>query len=505
MSRAAATRKAVVAVAAALVCGAGCSGGADKSGASQAPRPTTLVMANGNGIADELVPFDDEVARLSRGALDVRFANGWRQGRPDYEVRLIRDVQAGRIKFGWAGTRAWGSVGVRSFDVLHAPFLVDSYALQARVLKSDLVGRMLADLEPLHLVGIGVLPGPMRVPALRAAAPVRPAAFAGRRVAIQRSQVAVKAIRALGATPVEIPSAGSITALDGIEQHLPSIFGNDYDLTARYVAANVHLWPRPLVLFMNAAAYKALDPSQQRILREAARNVVSRMTAADEAQDVDAVAGMCRRHTRVVNATSHDLALLRKAAAPAYADLARDPKTRGFLAAIRELRASLRARPKPLLGCRASAPTAPVARPTKLDGVYRDTITRDQLAKHDGVPPAKAIAENFGRFTLVIDRDRFAFTQENAEACTWQYGTAHLSGDKLRWSFIDGGGIAPNNAENKPGELFVWRWSLYRDRLTLRSVQPPDLGTHIWHRFASTPSARYLSRRCPPPKDALRR
>jgi TRAP-type C4-dicarboxylate transport system substrate-binding protein len=451
------------------------------------------------------VPFDDEVARLSHGALSIRFANGWRQGRPDYEVRLIRDVQAGTIKFGWAGTRAWDSVGVHSFDALNAPFVVDSYALQERVLTSDLVSRMLAGPSRLHLVAIGVLPGPMRVPALRAGAPIRPAAFAGKRLAIQRSRVGAATVRALGATPVEIPSAGSIASLDGVEQQLPSIFGNSYDETARYVAANVHLWPRPLVLFMNAAAYKALDASQQRILREAAKHVVSSMTTADEAEDADAVAGMCRRHTRVVNATPTELALLRRAAAPVYADLARDPETRGFLAAIREMRASVHRPAARLLECGTSQQTAPTARSTKLDGVYRNTVTREQEAKHDGVPPAKAIAENYGRFTLVIDGDHFASTQENADACTWAYGTANLNGDKLRWSFIDGGGITPNNAVNKPGELFVWRWSLYRNTLTLHAIQPTDLGTAVWHRSTSKPAARYLSRRCPPPRDALPR
>jgi TRAP-type C4-dicarboxylate transport system substrate-binding protein len=462
-------------------------------------------MANSNGLADELEPFANEVERLSSGGLQIRFANNWRDGRPDYEVRLIRDVQAGKIKLGWVGTRVWDSVGVRSFDALHAPFLVDSYALEERFLKSGLVGRMLAGLEPLRLVGIGVLPGPMRVPALRTAAPIRPAAFAGRRVAIQRSHVGAATIRALGATPVEIPAGASIASLDGIEQHLPSIFGNSYDLTAKHVAANVNLWPRPLVLFMNAAAYNSLDPSWQRILREAARHVVSRTRNADETRDVTAVADMCRRHTRLVNATPADLALLRAAVAPVYADLARDPQTRAFVAAIRHMRASLREGTAPLLRCRASAPTAPVARSRQLDGVYRAIVTREQQAKHDGVPPAKAIAENYGKFTLVIDGDHFAFTQENAEACTWQYGAARLTGDKLRWSFTDGGGLAPNNAQNKPGEVFVWRWSLYRNVLTLRAVEPRELATAVWHRFASTPSSRYLSRRCPPPKSALPR
>jgi hypothetical protein len=344
----------------------------------------------------------------------------------------------------------------------------------------------------------------MRVPALRTAAPIRPAAFAGRRVAIQRSQVAAETIRALDATPVDIPSAGSIASLDGVEQHLPSIFGNSYDRSAKYVAANVNLWPRALVLFMNAEAYKALDPSQQRILRQAGRHVIARMTTSAEAQDIEAVAGMCRRHARLVTAAPADLALLRRAVAPVYTDLVRDAETRAVVAAIRHMRSSLHGGPGPLLRCGAPTPT-PVAHSTKLDGVYRFTVTREMAAKHDGVPPEKVIAENYGKFILVTDGDRFAFTEENADACTWAYGTARLDGDELRWSFTDGGGIAPNNAYNKPGELFVWRWSLYRDTLTLRPVKPKDLGTAVWHRFASTPSSRYLSRRCPPPKSALPR
>jgi hypothetical protein len=167
------------------------------------------------------------------------------------------------------------------------------------------------------------------------------------------------------------------------------------------------------------------------------------------------------------------------------------------------MRASLSQPVRAPLGCGSSPPAMPVDR--KLDGVYRATVTREQQAKRYGIPPSHAIAENYGKFTLVVDGGRFAVTQENDDACTWQYGRARLSGEKLQWTFTDGGGIAPNNAENKPGERFLWRWSLYRDTLTLRAIEPSDIGTARWHRVGSEPSRRYLSRRCPPPKAALPR
>ena len=113
--------------------------------------------------------------------------------------------------------------------------------------------------------------------------------------------------------------------------------------------------------------------------------------------------------------------------------------------------------------------------------------------------------ENYGTFTMVVDRGRFAVTQENAQACTWSYGPFTVRGDRFEQLVTDGGGIAPTGAANKPGELFTFRWSRYRGVLTLYPVQgavsptPPK----PWVMISTTPSARFLSTRCPPPTGAL--
>jgi hypothetical protein len=88
----------------------------------------------------------------------------------------------------------------------------------------------------------------------------------------------------------------------------------------------------------------------------------------------------------------------------------------------------------------------------QLDGVYERTVSPAAVAKHDGVPVAQATAENYGAFTMVVRDGRFAFTQHNPNACTWQYGKLFVKGDRMDWFFTDGGGRAPNNAENKPDE-----------------------------------------------------
>jgi hypothetical protein len=79
----------------------------------------------------------------------------------------------------------------------------------------------------------------------------------------------------------------------------------------------------------------------------------------------------------------------------------------------------------------------------------------------------------------------------------------------MAWTFTDGGGIAPNNAMNKPGEFFRFGWSRYRDTLELTpvrgAVSPLNFRGKPWRRISSTPSRRYLARECPPPARALAR
>jgi hypothetical protein len=149
-------------------------------------------------------------------------------------------------------------------------------------------------------------------------------------------------------------------------------------------------------------------------------------------------------------------------------------------------------------GTSSHQPTVP-----QLDGVYQRTRSAESVAQHDHVPVSQALAENYGDFVLVIRGTRFALTQQNAKACTWQYGTLGVHGGRLDMLFTDGGGRAPDNAENKPGEHFVWRARYFRGALALVPVTPTDLSPETWHRTSVTPSASALTRACRPPAAAL--
>jgi Bacterial extracellular solute-binding protein, family 7 len=228
MTRSALLGAATAAIAALL---AGCSlSDSDRVGGEReaATRVLTLLDPFSNG--QEAAAFGDEVARLSHGALRVRVVDGRYEG-PDYEAAAIRDMRDGRADLAIAGSRAWDEFGASRLRALGAPLLIDSYRLQERVLESELVAPMLEELRPLGLVGIGILPGPIRRPLGVAHRLAGPSDFSGLTIGTQQSRVADATMRVLGAISRRLPAAvPDLAGLDGLERQVGSIESDRLDL-----------------------------------------------------------------------------------------------------------------------------------------------------------------------------------------------------------------------------------------------------------------------------------
>ena len=134
---------------------------------------------------------------------------------------MLRRMQAGEADLAVMGTRAWDDFGAPGLAALGAPFLVDSYPLQERILTSDLVDPILEELRPAGFEGIGILPGPLRRPFGLAGALAAPHDFQGLAIGTQQSNVADATLLALGARPRRLPSdvaaPNGLTGLDGVE------------------------------------------------------------------------------------------------------------------------------------------------------------------------------------------------------------------------------------------------------------------------------------------------
>jgi len=491
----------LVVLLAAMAVLAGCgSPGFDKAGGRQAGHPVVLTLASFLVGSSELDGFASNVWRLSGGTMRIDVKDRWRLGQVRYENGLVGDVRAGKADLGVVGSRAWDSVGVNSFRALTAPLLIDSYALQERVLRSPMIGQMLGGLRALGLAGFGVLPGPLRKPLGITRPLLKPGDYAGLKIGVQQSLVASATMRALGATPVWFPAIGPITGFGGVEQQISLIAGNQYDRAGKYLTANVSLWPRPLVLFANGNTWARLTTAQRHILSQAVTDDQAAETNFLRGDERTSIAILCRRGLPFLDASPADLAALRRAVQPVYAQLDRDPQTRRYISQIEAMRQGTPAEPAP--ACAPAARLAGGAGP--FDGVWRYTDTPADL-RAAGVPQGDIVPENYGTFRMVFDRGRFAYQQENRLACTWAYGTFTVKGNEVEELVTDGGGIAPTNSANSPGEFFTFRWSLYRGVLTLSSVKgavsPAPLKPLV--RISTTPSAHFLSRRCLPPAGAL--
>src|SRR5215469_18736425 len=428
-------RPVVLLAAIAVLAGCG-SPGLDKAGDSQARDPVVLTLANFNGDTGELDWLQGAVWRLSRGTMRIDIEYRWRRGQVKAENGLIADVRAGKADLGVVGSRAWDSVVVDNFRALGAPLLIDSYALQERVLRSPMIGQMLGGLGPLGLAGIGLLPGPLRKPLGITRPLLTPADYAGLKIGVQQSRVADATMNALGATPVWFPGAGPITGFGGVEQQISSIAGNQYDRAGKYLTANVNLWPRPLVLFANGNTWARLTTAQRHILSQAVTDDQPAETNFLRGDERTSIAILCRRGLPFLDASPADLAALRRAVQPVYAQLERDPQTRRYISQIEAMRRRTPAEPAP--GCAPATRLAGRAGP--LDGVWRFTVTAAEL-RAAGVPQGDIVPENYGRFTMIIDRGRFAYQQEDRQACTWAYGTIAVKGNAIEELFTDGGGI----------------------------------------------------------------
>lgn len=435
---------------------AGCHGGADKAGGNAARKATPLTLALPFGQPTEVNGFAEEVGRLSHGTMRIDVKSRWRSGQVAYENGLIADVRAGKADLGATGSRAWDSVGVNSLRALGAPFLIDSYALQDRVLRSPMIPEMLHGLRQLRLVGLGVLPSEMRRPLGVTHPLLTPADYVGRKIGVQQSLVASSTMRALGARPIWF-ARGSIARFDGIEYTVSDIEGSGYDDQAKYLTTNVVFWPRPIVIFANHAAFARLSGAQRRILKQAVaddRTAETRERISAERTDTELLCG--RRKLRFVTATRADIAALRRAVRPVYTQLGHDPQTRRFIAEIQALRARVGAPIAKVPNCRASASGGAPARATPVDGAYAVTVDPRDL------PASQRLPETYGSWQIVLDRDRFRFRQSSDGADWVGVGRVRVVGDEMRWKVDWAGDWGPHRAPDgvplKSNDVLRFRW-----------------------------------------------
>jgi TRAP-type C4-dicarboxylate transport system substrate-binding protein len=474
--------------AAAFAAGCGGGAGAEKSGGPIAP--VVLELADGYNPGLELEPavgyFVGRVGELSRGELRIHVVDDWAGNTPGMEQRIVRDVAAGKADLGWVGTRVFDTLGVNDFQALTAPMLIDSYALERAVIASDIPKQMLGGLEKAGVTGLGVLGGGLRRPISLRRPLLQPADWRGITFAVFRSRGQTEAIRALGARTTDVwgPALQDAVAqhrVDGFEKHYFIWDFVIYPGVVPYAAANVSLWPETAALLANPHRLAGLTEAQRSWLGQAAADAAARSTALFE-NEAPQIVRLCKEGARFRDASSADLAALRRAFAPVYASLEQDPRTKELIGRIEELKRTTHREPEAVIppSCGGQAPGEPAATaartdPTVLNGVYRVTWTDRELAAIG--PVAKFARPSYGGvITLAMHDGRYRFQPGTPPACTGTYtvsaSTVRFRVDAAtycqgvvtaRWSFVGGQLVLDVISATNPYDQIIWGRKPWRE------------------------------------------
>jgi len=190
------------------------------------------------------------------------------------EKETIEQTRVGAIDLNRTNVAPLGSIAPIA-NVLALPFLFRSVDHLHKVLDGPIGDEILSSFKPHGFIGLTFYDSGARS-LYNSVRPVRKIGdMTGLRIRVQQSQLMVNMIKALGATPIELPYGQVITGLttkliDGAENNWPSFVTTNHYKHARYYTLTEHTMS-PEVLIMSVGAWESLLPDDRKLFRDVAR------------------------------------------------------------------------------------------------------------------------------------------------------------------------------------------------------------------------------------------
>ena len=428
----------------------------------------------------QLREFAQRVEKLSQGRVVLKPTYGSPSANADPDQAVIRSVGGGDVGIGLAAARAFSTEGVASFSALTAPFLIDSAAGAAAVVRDPAVtGPMMQGLESAGMTGLALIPETIRRPFGVRDPVLGPDDYAGKGLRSLRSQETYAIFSALGAKPgfwegdelLARTKDGSVSIVESSFALAAGVMDQPAIATG-----NVAFFPRMNVLFANAAALQRLSAEQREILVSAAAQTRAAWVTSQPSES-DEAARYCATGGRVVLATEAQRAALQAKVAAYMSHLEADPVLKGELTAIRSAVAAS-PEPKPVLACGptsgsttdALAPWSVSTTASPLDGRYRVEITDEELSAV-GVPD-DALSELHGPFTWTISKGRMSFDRVAPNPLKQTHEVWYLAVRDRQVMLIDS---TPEGQRTSANILWAGSWSLdKKGDLRLTNYKPGE-------------------------------
>jgi TRAP-type transport system periplasmic protein len=412
----------------------------DKAGGSGGTIVLTMGTEGrpGRPDAEQILHFAEQVTERSDGR--IRIEPIWGVGGdendadpadyPGWDQLVARAVAAGDLDLAHVPARAWDTEGVTSLRALTAPLLLISEEFIAEVVTSDLADDLLAGLQDVGVVGLGLPPESLRRLFAFGDPPASATPWVGGIVRAPRSATTYAFLEALGGEPDDLAGGGGTDRFaegvrDGSVRAAEGSFGGVGSMPEPVTAlGGPPLFPKVNTLVVNANVYGSLTEADQQVLRDAAAATVAWAieTMPDETEDAR---DFCERSSIAAGIPPEEL---EAAAATVEGDLRNDLATAELIDAIRDLAADLEAAPTSIEPCDpVDADDPPAEGDAEVDdvgafpeGVYRVEHTTNSLIDA-GVDPPTA-ADHAGMWTL-----RFADGQLKVEDLNEHSGELFVS------------------------------------------------------------------------------
>jgi tripartite ATP-independent transporter DctP family solute receptor len=276
-----------------------------------------------------------QVAQRSGGRHEIKVFHSRQLGE---EKETLEQTRAGAIDLNRTNVALIGTL-VPTMNVLALPFLFRSIEHMQKVLDGPIGTEILGSFEPYGFVGLAFYDSGARsiynsVRPVRSLADVR-----GLRIRVQQSEQMSEMMRALGATPVELPYGQVLTGLatrviDGAENNWPSFVTADHYRHAGHYTLTEHAMS-PEVLVMSLKAWETLSPEDRMIFREEARR--SSQFMRERWRELEEQSRKQAEDAGVVIVTDIDRKPFEAAMTGIYARAQRDPASAKLIERIRKV------------------------------------------------------------------------------------------------------------------------------------------------------------------------
>ncbi len=254
------------------------------------------------------------------------------------EKETIEQTQFGAIDLDRVNINPIAQIS-KTMKVLAMPFLIENEEHLHKVIDSEIGEKLLKDLEKYGLIGLGYYDAGARS-FYNTKRPIRkPEDLKGLKIRVQKSQIMIDMVKALGASPTpmafeEVYTALQTGVIDGAENNWPSYYYTRHYEVAKYYSLDRHCFS-PEVLIFSKKTWDRLSPADRKLIKEAVKASIDYQRKLWKEYEERAKNKLLKAGVKVNEID--DISAFQRAVEPIYEKYSKDPEIKKLIDQIKSL------------------------------------------------------------------------------------------------------------------------------------------------------------------------